>query len=193
MRFPQNFIKAKPSLQNSLRPTNFAENITGGVSEGPRELGETVLAFSAHCCQGPSAEGCVRVLPGCCWPCSMSLSQEEVNFSSRGRWRRRRCDALPPTLSPGSPEVSRQISAGRTASPREGAFLQRGWQKLCGCNFLKISPIVNRALQWRGGCSFNVLLTLMMGWASPAKPGATCLSQPLLIPGSKARCQHRQN
>lgn len=73
MRFPQNFIKARPPLQNSLRSTSFAENISAGVSEGPWELGQTVLAVSAHCCQAPAAEGRVHALPDAADPAVMWL------------------------------------------------------------------------------------------------------------------------
>lgn len=107
--------------QNCLRPTSSAEIIPAGASGGPWEQGEAVLALRAAAAKLLQQRDLCVHCQGAAGPAAKERS------ASPGRWRGKRCDALPPALSPGSPAVGRPIPAGSTASRREGAFLQRGW------------------------------------------------------------------
>lgn len=80
MRLPQNFIKAKPSLRNSRRPTNFAENISAGVCRGSPAAGRGRAPF-----QGPLLPGSFgRRTRACVAGVLLTLLSQEVTLTPRG-------------------------------------------------------------------------------------------------------------
>lgn len=131
MGFPQNFIKAKPFL----RPTNFAQNVSAGVSESPQELGEAVLAFSVHCCKVLQQKDTCMHLQGAADPAEPRGGQLHL----------RREVMLSLLLCPGSPGAGGESQLVAPQAPGKVPFCSR--QKLRGYNLLNIPPLTNCTLQ----------------------------------------------